>query len=268
MNTFLYFVEGLSAIGIEKIREIGLGYAFDSTIARSHVSGSGPGGNQGIICAISDSRLGFYPDQQTWRRIPSSKVGHSQPVWVGFWNDGKPGPSDLARTEQLRGTTVKLKDNYEWLIPLSRSWTESESWQTTLPGVLEMDETGNLTSGGIERRYQALWDATLEWFAAKFEVAPNEQGKAIITVPKAFEWAMLALQQNYRIGPVEAISLKLFDDLGIKIGEVLDAMTDWKTFIEWAVKKNATLTPDGGLNSLAGEPDSIVTTVQLSSICG
>ena len=42
-------------------------------------------------------------------------------VWVGYWNDDKPTPGDLARTQQIDGHYVPT-DAGEWLVPLARQF--------------------------------------------------------------------------------------------------------------------------------------------------
>ena len=89
MSCFYYWLpEVAPSIKLEEICTKGLGYALeDKHTARG--CNNGPDGSHGSVVCHGDNRdgkLGYWPDVQTWRRVP----GHGNPA-PGARADCQPG---------------------------------------------------------------------------------------------------------------------------------------------------------------------------------
>jgi hypothetical protein len=132
------------------------------------VTGGGPEGRQGIVCAQSDSyqdgRNVFHREMQRWTKVPGADC------WVGYWIDAVPGPADLARRKQIAGYGLVLGDGRSWEIPVARSYAERGEgeaaelfYEVNLPRALELAADGKWTAGGVVARYAPLWELAEAW---------------------------------------------------------------------------------------------------------
>lgn len=163
MAGFLYFIsEDTRPLTPERIRALGLGYAFTANPENSAVSGKSPNGKSGNVFADSTRqngrRAGYYAEQQTWRKLPN--VERRPELWVGYWNDAKPTPEDLQRPEMIDGAaTIRFADGNDWSIP---SITEFDPDTLQFPCKLkcpeDFDEHGNIVAGSPVGDQAALWD--------------------------------------------------------------------------------------------------------------
>jgi len=247
MAGFLYFVPGRDAIAPEDLQVLGLGYLVDRArpLVPRPLFGNGPDGKQsGLILALADAvpDLGFYPQRQVWKPIPGSPAG----VMVGMERDAPlPAPGDLERSRMLSGHWVELADGQEWLAPIARCWLEhggDAGWVCALPCRSRLDESGHWASGDPLPRYEAVWDLAARWDGAnQAAIADREEGGEEVSVSFQFddlhEGAVLALQQNYLLGPAEVdmIGCLTQDDAA----RVLNALVDLPTRLEWVKKKLA-----------------------------
>ena len=100
MAGFLYFLSGTRRpMTAEAVRELGLGHILDGDGATSYreAQGNTPSGAPGVTFAAAsrhDRDVALAPGKQTWRRMPKTIGGGN--VWLGYWDDAKPTPSDLA----------------------------------------------------------------------------------------------------------------------------------------------------------------------------
>lgn len=125
MGSFLVFIDGnQNATGREILASCGLSALVSdagSPVAATEISGNGgPSGNGGMLVlpfskgASVDPPLLFSPALQTWVRCkPSDAVDY----WIGWQNDSKPGPDDLARAVQHEGPRVRFHDGNLWQLP-------------------------------------------------------------------------------------------------------------------------------------------------------
>jgi hypothetical protein len=164
MAGFIYFISGDERpMAPDKARKLGLGYAFTGNLENSGVNHNSPSGKPGNVFGDTSrhngKRVGYFADQQTWRKMP--RVEGRPELWVGYWNDSKPTPADLARHPMLPGEVVMtLGDGEQWLIPtLTEFDQETQSGQCQLPAPLDYDEDGNLVNGKPTGAYGQLWDA-------------------------------------------------------------------------------------------------------------
>ena len=236
MSGFLYFIERLGAASIDVLRDMGLGYAFDS--APGMAACDGPGNISGLLVAdlarLGEYTFGYLPAEQTWRRCPAKggAIAH-----VGFYTAAKPTPAGLARAKQLPGKAVKLGDGHEWTVPLLRFHDGDDGFRTALPVDYDVDDEGNWIVGGTTDAYEEL-DRVAQRLVDGMLLA--ELGKAPrITTGEALDIASSLLGWNYTVSKAELgrqmLGLLRRDET---LMEVLKAAIDFDTLDAWAVKKN------------------------------
>ncbi|MBL4701954.1 MAG: hypothetical protein JKX85_11920 [Phycisphaeraceae bacterium] len=227
----MYYIPNIDKADHAVLAKHGLAYAFadsKSNPTSNSVIG-GPDGGNGVVTpgiGVEDAR--YLKDTQTWRKYKG--------VWVGYNNDEKPGPSDLIRKDALDGYEVVLGDQNQWVVPLARSLSESDgpaSFSCYLPTKIDLDEDGKWIEGATIKKYEHLWPIACG-FWDKIRGAVIEDGKIAFDFSGETEFAIIALQANYRIGPMEAVLLELLD-AGTAV-EILKAMVDWPTFVSWQKK--------------------------------
>jgi len=147
MSSFYYWVPGgRPGITSQDLAAAGLGYAITQPTARG--CDSGPDSQRGVVVCHGENRdgkLGFFPDKQTWRKIPGKDV------WVGWYND-LPTVEDLARETQITGEWVRLGDGQLWLVPMARRWAAMDDtlvWDYNLPCKLSLDDDGKWVPGDV-----------------------------------------------------------------------------------------------------------------------
>jgi len=250
MPGFLYYLPGEARkLTREELDEVGLTYAFDRN-PTSNGCRAGPGGKSGMVLASGDTKVGYYPDQQTWKRIPGNKAD----AWVGIYADSPPGPDDLARDKQLDGHLVELSDGHKWLIPKARQWIEEDGelrWQHTLPQRLARNEQGHWVPCGPVDKYARLAEIVNLW-------GPSQE----LSYDDAISCGLDILRANYTgLGFDEVELLSLFDTDCLRV--ILGALMDQPTWEDRLKKKQAdlALTSDGA-NTSDGETDSTPDTDQ------
>ena len=214
----LYYLPAVHQVTRERIEAAGLGYAFEARpvsvpVVRGPLEGSGGV----ILCdpkAPHAERLGYYCDEQTWRKVPGAKShtehGH---VCVGMWNDARPNVETLARQSLLPGTQLELADGRTWLAPRAIQWADSEPPYPiqTLPRSLGVSDDGEWVQGEILPRFARLWEIAEAWHALLAARVDPEGGVAVeIEVNDLYDWAAECLTANYRIGKAEIDMLGLF----------------------------------------------------------
>jgi hypothetical protein len=266
MTSFLYYVPGHQAemISHEQIIKAGIGYVFDKPgdVTVNLLRSSGPDGKSGAIITnplrIEPGRNQFKPDLQMW--LPPAVEGG---VWVGMWNDAQPGPENLQRRKMLRGRTLELADEREWMIPIGCRWSESdntEQWfrlSCALPAPLAFGANDVFLSKPFER-YAQLW-AICEIDARRQsggEVSDAE--RSLVSGVGAVFSAVKVLAANYAVNTAEVELLELFNQDTPR--EILDVFCDWETWDELAEKKTAEFAgqasssgPEGTLQTI-GQP--------------
>jgi hypothetical protein len=218
MPGFLYYLPGKNSVKLPDAQAAGLGYAFEkSCLCRG--CAHGPDGDDGATFAATDANLGFWREQQTWRKIPGS------PAWAGYFNDAKPTPADLVREHPLFGHTVELCDGQKWTVPLARQAFEHDgaiSTAVNLPERADLDESGNWVLGAVDSKYADLWKTACAFWDSLIGAETAEGGVRMqLNLPSKLDAAVTALQANYRIGRIEAAMLGILND--VKVDEVLIA---------------------------------------------
>jgi len=278
MAGFLYYLPGYADAGLEEIKTAKLGYAFGRRCTGVQVM-KGPDGGRGVVLAdesrMGGQRIGYYPDQQSWRMVPVKKTlaaGHSSvlqpsvepgrkktlvdkpPVapgepapWVGFYTECPPTPDDLARERMLEGHRVTLGDENDWLIPIARGCKNDQSelvFYQPLPTGVGVDDQGNWIADGVLPKYAVLWQiASLYWtaFRAGSDGDWEELGDELLLqfdLAEAADKALTVLAANYHIAKIEVALLGLFNDEAIS--GVFRALVDWPGVQAWLKKKRMT----------------------------
>ena len=246
MAGFLYFLPGPPSPTPDQaaLANRGLAYAFPRPPVPRPAGG--PEGQAGLILASADAfrdqlRVGYFPDRQTWRKIPGGDV------YLGFYTAEPPGPSDLARPDATPGHTVTLGDGAGWTIPLARGIDDENGamvYYQTLPRTTALDEAGRWVAGGYPPKFARLWDLACAWWDTKVsaDLAETAEGaRASFDFNGAHDAALLALATNYRVDRAEVAALGLFNPPTVR--DILDALIDWPVVLKWMQKKTAPLTP-------------------------
>lgn len=238
-----YLPQQTRGITLADIKAAELGYAFEERFTPCEVRG-GPDKSGGVIVAddrgVPGHQIGYYPDQQEWRKIPGIEA------WVGCYREAHPTPADLARTRMLNGHLVRLGDNQDWLIPVARGQIETDNqelrWYVALPEVIGIDDAGNWEPGAVLPQYAELWEIANRWWNIQGEAtAEKEADETAESVTVRFDFAgvndaaLSALATNYRMGKAEVVLLGLFNRRCLY--DILNALVDIPTIEEFLKKK-------------------------------
>ena len=234
-----------------------LAYAFEQKPAHAEIIGQGPDGGTGVLWFDQEyhrSRVkcGYYPDVQTWQ-----KWGHAD-LYTGYFTNQPPTPEDLRRTRTIPGLNVKLGDDNEWEIPIVRQYREDIGFLQTLPREAELDGNGEWTSGTVMPEYAELDDAAWAWFEfikQAIEESDDDDQEVVVEIPQVYKWCQTMLEANYKVGPIEILMLKLFND--VTRPEIMNASIDLPGFIDNVKKKE----PVEQSHTSHGAPATIPVTV-------
>lgn len=247
---FLYFISSEERPPTpEKIRQWGLSYAFTRSPEHRVINANSPNGKSGSVIADPDRMpgkvAGYHKDEQVWRKMPT--VEGRPELWVGYWKDSPPHPSDLERKKMLRGMSPTLADGNEWWIPVVRKFDEELSeWKSELPSAWDCDDSGNLCRGTTPKReYAHLWDLTAPLADAMFASEADENAAGWPEEKEIAKAVRELLKTNYVIDAPEIAALELIGDseaaLVVMVATRYDALNDWLT----QKKTDSSLTPPG-----------------------
>jgi len=212
----------------------------------------GPDGGSGVILGASEhvpaNLLGYYPDKQTWHQVPRSEA------WMGYLTDDPPTPVDLVRSEGLNGHVVTLGDGNEYLVPVARALVEEDGelrHKVCVPRRTGVDKNGDWTVGEVIDRYAELWAIAEQWWDARIAATYDEtKSFAVLDFAGENDAALTALATNYHVGKVEVAHLGLFH--GQAVVDILDALIDGPTYLDWIKKKLEAGDPSGGSSTDGG----------------
>lgn len=239
MSGFQYWVPSVATtVKLDELHGRGLAYALEDRVTKRGAE-HGPDGARGItVChgGNESGQLGYWPERQTWKRIPGSDC------WCGMYTDNRPKPADLARAEQITGEWLLLEDGHRWLAPKARRWVEMDDrllWDYNLPRRMALNEDGIWQLAGIKPRYERLWTLAMAYEQAATEaLMAADDGEVVrFTFEDIDTLAISALQVNYRLGPVELDLLGIYDDSTRQ--SIIDVLLDNKTWQAWVKKKAA-----------------------------
>jgi hypothetical protein len=284
MPGFLYFIPEPPPIKLERLRALGLGYAFDSQPPATQVS-RGPDGRPGAVLpgrGCPPHLAKFYAPEDAKRRqrwIPfydgspaldsgPSTLDSQLSAFVGMYDDARPTPADLVRAAPISGESVQADDGSQWLVPHARRFQMIEDdpelpilWAANLPRRLTLTATG-WESGDVKPRYQRLWQLACAYLDAVQSAMDAEPAEPIENQPAGsprivrFEFqeadnlAVLALCTNYHVAHAELELLQVFDDELRRA--VIDVLLDNRTFDKLLKKKQASGSTAAGSSSSCG----------------
>lgn len=252
MSTFYYWLPQErqttnTAQIMDEMRRCGLGYAIEDRIT-ARGSDKGPDGMRGVIVCHGgnqDGRLGWWPDEQVWKRVPGTDA------WCGAFEKDMPRPDDLARGDAISGEWLRLDDGHRWLVPCARRFVEVDGLLAStlnLPCRLTLNDCGDWVSGGVKARYKRLWTLAIQYGDAWSKALADTQdgGQYVIRMDdkQLLDTAVEAIKTNYRVGSIELDMLGVFDQE--VMWNVLEVLIDQKTFSEWAKKKAKEQASAGG----------------------
>jgi hypothetical protein len=206
---FLYFRSGdQRTLTREGVAKLNLTYAFPAGIQCVQVNSNSPSKSQGLVFADparhEGKRVGYFPDQQTWRKLPT--VEGRPELWVGYWNDAKPGPGDVTRSPMLAADmVVRLADGNPWRVPKVRQYDGvSGNWECLLPSLYDYDEKGNLFPSKPLAKHAHLWELT---HPIAMAMCVTTDGPTGITDEQVQQCAVALLQANYVVDLPELVAI-------------------------------------------------------------
>jgi hypothetical protein len=203
---FQYFVEGRKHVNAADLFSLGLSRSLRKPTARECLANT-PSGAPGCVFLESDSGRVPRMDMasQTWVKRPGG-------LWVGWDNDAKPTPEQLARESQLPGKAIELADSTTWKVPTLREWRLNDTdsppivYQIKVPRLLDCNEAGKWVEGDVVAGYREIWDRS----AAVFDLMVlGSQQKVELDDSDLISFAVDLLAINYRIGSHEVSALGL-----------------------------------------------------------
>jgi len=211
-------------------------YAFEGPAIYADVIQNGPDKGDGLLIAgggylQQTALVRMCHDRQQWRQRPASNL------WIGWYVDHQPLPSDLVRKSVLDGKDVQLGDGKHWHVPIARVCHAMPSGQLipfiNLPRRMALDPaTGKWIDGEVMSPYEPLFRVAQQWWdflMDSFRRTDAQEGDTIeLTKSEAADWCVTALQANYRVSAVEVWLLDLLNDL--TRAEILNAVVDLETW--------------------------------------
>jgi hypothetical protein len=159
---------------------------------------AGPSELKGVICAWSrrgKAELGFRPGFQEWIPAVPRDGLPAERFWLGFSNESRCTPSDLARPFRQAGPRLQLGDDNEWMIPVAK----------------QLDSNMAIADDGtwrfeVQRRFNEFYLEYLKWL----ELLGNEDSERSFMYSDAADFVLSGLRINYRLLPEVASRLGLF----------------------------------------------------------
>lgn len=234
MSGFLYIKRGdQRPVDDEAIAALGLSYAFehDRQLANCAVNENNPSGVPSMLFA--DERrhkrpASYLKDEQTWRKMPAFE-GRPE-LWLGYWNESKPTPADLARAQQVHGPSIRLADGNQWQVPIVRRLDPAtQAWESRLPAYLDFDDTGHPVRGKPINGYAYLWDLTTPLVDARFAADAAEEPE--VAAQSVWKAAVGLLQANYVVDLPELVMLQALSDDDLAI--IIAVACRYETLLTW-----------------------------------
>lgn len=242
MAGFLYFVEGSDLNVANIVSKHNLGYALSANRCHSPIKlGATPSGSPGyILCDSSKHSVSpvYQEVKQEWQQVYD--------LWVGYWKDDPPQPTDLELEKQIPGYEIELGDENKWRVPLVRQYIHDEPPGSQLPHRLKIDKDGTWVVGEVLNRYKTIWDLSIEffdiWHSTLMAALEEEKDSFIVEHDCPQDTAIKILGANYAITSIEAslLGLLLSDDTA---GKIMRAACDCDLAMSWILeaKKNETV---------------------------
>lgn len=169
-----------------------------------------------------DRSIGYYPDTQTWRKLPAM-AGRPE-MWIGFWNDAPPKPADLLRADRLPArATVEMGGGLQWAIPQLCELDDDGKGPCLLPGREDFNNEGELFVAAPEGEDGELWDLIYPLALRMYGFAQPEP-----TIDDLRTGAIALLARNYAVGmPELAIMRALYKDSRYANAVTAATRADW-----------------------------------------
>jgi hypothetical protein len=196
MAGFLYHVAGVQRpVSDKDIDAWGLRPNFTRPKpAHRAVNAQSPSGKSGGVFADPDrldgKSVGYWPDQQTWKKLPT--VEGRPELWVGYFNDAKPRPSDLLRKNALPSRASYELGGHHWKIPQLTELDDKGQGDCCLPAPEDYDDEGNLHTIAPTGEDGELWE-----FIHPLALAVCGFVESEYTIDDYREGAMRLLRRNY-----------------------------------------------------------------------
>ena len=178
-----------------------------SDMVVTHNVATGPSGSSGVLLVVrhpawpDTHRIGYYPDEQTWREVAPASGGcqPSESYWLGYVTSCKPGPDSLQRETLVSGYDYELGDERIWHAPIIRY----PAGNANLPQTMGVDGSGKFVESVVASMTWAWTLACDIW--DRFVMGDGLQR------PEIFDAAVKSLGVNYRVGQHECSTLGLLD---------------------------------------------------------
>lgn len=185
----------------------------------------GPSGSSGTLAAAtpgdSAPEMMFKPDRQRWVKFGD--------YWIGVFQDNRPTPAELERTDQINGYFEPLADGNVWNCPTVRT-----PYATTplmrIPRKFGVDDEGNRTIEPIEI-YQSAWEISAKIWDLLITGEPFDLDQGI-------SWAAEMLGLNYRLSLNECLLLDLLNEHNLERIFVAACDREFVEMCQKEIKKN------------------------------
>lgn len=224
----LYFVENLTALGRDKLGEVGLAHAWDEgdELGVRQVN-AGPCGTNGVVLSRQAERCAYLPDDQDWAEI-SPAFGRRR--WVGWWKSERPTAESLARSTQCPGKELRLADGSTWIVPQALQVLDGVPTRT-VPAKLRRLPDGRWVLGDPLDRYRRLWQ-----IACSIVERSNPHAERP-SISVQYDELCEVLGTNYRLGPDEVGALQILDSDPATFAAIVAIVIDQDGFEELKKKE-------------------------------
>ena len=176
---------------LEKIKELGLGYAFESAVSVSQVL-KGPDDGKGVSIGIDPvSAKVSTKDEQEWEKHQTVEG-----CWIGYPKDIEPEKLKRQSWQDIPSYTFR-----GWTVPIARMWSTTTLATCTLPKRLDF-KSGEFCPGPVVDRYKRLGEIgeqIVETILSE-EMPDNHFALACEVVSMVYR---VGPQEFAKIGPVE-----------------------------------------------------------------
>lgn len=242
MPGLIYFIPNCPSVSEADLKRLDLQDILGPA-SPPHQGGQGPEGVAGrftwVRGSLAEGEEVEYAvhdaAKQTWFKCRGGEY------WIGFWNDRKPGPEQLARPAGYGGYDVLLGDGNKWRIPVARLI----SGGTTFASKMTLDDAGKWIVGGVENRFADLCARA----GVLLETLDEKEDGQEVSDAEAMQLAIDALAANYYIGKWEAAALELLTDFNAEAmtaDSILGALIDLPTIMSLVKKNSEFASTDGG----------------------
>lgn len=204
--SFLYFAPGRQKVTSDDLDSYGLSRSVVHLQPRE--CRRGPNSESG--CIFAERRQNYVVrmdcESQVWQECPGD-------LWIGWDKGCRPGPNDLARSNQLEGETVSMADGSAWVVPVLRHWRPGDPPGPPLIHSVEVPRTlsrgaDGWVEGDVIDEYREIWERStkaIETFFGSLGAA----NRLAMETDELIDFAADLISVNYRVGVHEVSALGL-----------------------------------------------------------